>query len=135
MLRPDDAPTNNEPLAALSRSPVLWALLPILAVLVASYFLYMASPVLLLIAGAAALGGLMWGIAKAFLTHSGPAWLPPAMAGGMWLVYAMRLVYGWREEMGYLASLWHVFGRIFLSTLFWGLVLFTVVRLLEKLLK
>lgn len=133
--RPGDTPPEAAPPAASFRSRALWALAPILFVGAASYFLYRVSPVLLLISGAVALGWLVWGVAQALLRHTGPAWLLQAVAGGIWLVYAMRLVYGWREEMGYAASLWHVFGWAFLSTLFWGLLLIGAVRLLEKWMK
>jgi hypothetical protein len=110
----------------------LQAVLPLLLVAAASYFLYRVSPVWLLLAGAAALGWLVWALAQTLLRHTGPAWLPQAVAGVIWLVYAMRLVHGWREEIGYAASLWHVFGWTFLSTLFWGLLLMGAVRFLEK---
>lgn len=133
--RPDKTHPDTRTPNAVVGGRAVWALLPIPVVVVASYFLYMASPVLLLLAGAAALGGLTWWVAKALLTDSGPAWVAPAVAGGIWLVYAMRLVYGWRAEMGYLASLWHVFGWTFLSTLFWGLMFIGAVRLFEKMVR
>jgi hypothetical protein len=132
---PDTQPHAAQSTKATLRPQLLWALSPLLAVLIGSYFLFLASPLLLLLVGAIALGWLIWVMSGAMLSHAEPAWLRPAVAGGVWLVYAMRLVYGWRQEMAYLGSLWHVFGWTFLSTLFWGFVLAWALRLLDKSLK
>lgn len=108
------------------------ALWPLIAAAATSYLLYRASPMLLLTVGAAAFGWLLWGIAHRVLTDTGPQWLPKAVAGGVWLLYAMQLVYGWREEMGYWATVWQVFGWTLFTTLFWAVVLICVVNLLVK---
>lgn len=120
----------KRPVTPLQRAARVLA--PVLAAVASSFLLYRAWPVLLLAVGAACLGWLLWQLTHALLPQVQPPWLPQAIAGAMWLLYAMQLAYGWRLEMGYWVSLWTVFGWYFINALFWAAVLAWAARAILK---
>lgn len=127
-----DTPSPGQPTRAPASAPTqplawqrrLWcAVWPLILVSLSSYFLYRASPTVFLLAGAAALGWLRLRMATVVLLNARPEWVPQVLAAVMLLIYFMQIIYGWREESSYWATLWHVLGWNLVASLFWTFVL------------
>lgn len=114
---PDPAETSRPARQAMA------LLLPVGVALLASFLLHALWPVLLPLLGAGCTGLLLTRLLPGRLGGLRLAWLPAALAGLLWLVYAMQVAYGWRLELGYWAGLALVFGWPFVHTLLWAVLI------------
>lgn len=130
-----EPPAAPQPELAPRKAAIILALLalaPVLLALLVSYLAYRSWPFMVPMLGMLSMGWLQHRMLRAWPPGAEPVALTHGLAAGIWLVYAMYTVYGWRLEMGYWASLWLVFGGPFVMALFWAAVLTGVMHGLHR---